>query len=108
MDRVTAAWIVIAVGAVGTFLLRASSLLLAERFRGIPDGAREALRMVPPAALAALVAPAVLRPGGSLTLFGPRPVAAALALVVAWRTRNVLATIVTGLVAVVLAEQLLG
>lgn len=104
----TAAWTVIVAGAAGTFLLRASSLLLAERFRGIPEGAREALRMVPAAALAALVAPAVLRPGGTLTLVGPRPVAALLALLVAWRTRNVLATIVTGLVAVVIAETLLG
>lgn len=108
MTRATAAWIVIVLGAVGTFLLRASSLLLAERFQGIPAGAREALRMVPPAALAALVAPAVLRPGGTVALLAPRPLAAAVALLVAWRTRNVLATIVTGLVVVVGAERLVA
>ena len=89
------------VGA-GTVALRASVLVFAERLGEVPPRVREVLRMIPPAALAALVAPAVMRPGGAFELVSPESVAGLLALLVAWRTRSLLATILVGLVAVVL------
>lgn len=87
---------------IGTVALRASVLVFAEKLGDVPPRVREVLRMIPPAALAALVAPAVMRPGGTFELVSPQSVAGLLALLVAWRTRSLLATILVGLVAVVL------
>lgn len=102
------AWLVIALVGAGTFAIRASFLLLADRVAALPESAQDALRMIPPAALAALVAPALLRPDGHVDPFDPRALAGLLAIVVAWRTRNVIATVVVGLVAVVALQALLG
>lgn len=100
-------WLLIVAAGALTFAIRASSLLLADRFGALSDGTREVLRMIPAAALAALVAPAVLRPDGALVWSGPRPLAAAIALAVAIVTRSIGWTIVVGLVAVVGLERLL-
>lgn len=64
--------------------------------------------MIPAAALAALVAPAVLRAGegGAIDVVNARVVAAALAMAVMWRTRQVLLTLVVGLGALVALQQL--
>lgn len=87
---------------IGTLALRSSVLVVAERLGEVPPRVREVLRMIPSAALAALVAPAVMRPHGTFDLVSPESVAGLLALLVAWRTRSLLATIVVGLIAVVL------
>ncbi|MGD2147720.1 MAG: AzlD domain-containing protein [Anaerolineae bacterium] len=57
---------------------------------------RRWLRYVPPAVLAALVAPPILAPKGELSV-GPPFWAAALAAAVAWRTRSIFWTILAGL-----------
>lgn len=93
---------------VGNVILRGSALLFAERLGDVSPRAQAVLRMIPPATLAALVAPALLRPHGVLAPVGPEALAGLLALVVAWRTRNVLATIAVGLVAVVTLGLALG
>ena len=108
MSRVTVAWIVIAVVGLGTYLVRASFLSVADRVAQIPERWRTPLRLIPPAVLAALVAPAVLRPEGELVLLGPRVFAGLIALGVALWTRSILATIVVGLAAAVGLEVLLG
>jgi branched-subunit amino acid transport protein len=101
-------WLVIAAGGLLTYLIRASFLLVARRLATVPDTVRDALRMIPAAALAALVAPALLRPDGAIAPFGPEVLAGVVALAVSWWTRNVLLTIVVGLLALVGLEQLLG
>ena len=101
MSGVAAGWVVIGAGALLTYSIRAVFLVFAGRVTSVPPLVREGLRMIPAAALAALVAPAVLRPEGELVLLGARPVAAILAAVVAWRTQNVVATIVVGMAAVI-------
>lgn len=108
MSQVERLWVVIAVVAPGTFAIRASFLLFAGRVAALPATARDALRMVPAAALAAIVAPAVLRPAGAVDLTSPRAVTAVIALVVAWRTRSVLVTVLVGMVVVVLLDPVLG
>lgn len=100
MNRSVAAWIVIAVVGVGTYAIRASFLVVAHRFRGLSPTMREVLRMIPAAALAALVAPALLRPEGTLDLISPELIAGVIALGVAWWTRSILGTIAVGLAAV--------
>lgn len=108
MSLTTRAWLVIALAGAGTFAIRASFLLLAERFDEVPESVRDALRMIPPAALAALVAPALLRPDAALDPLGPRALAGVIALAVAWWTRSVLLTVAVGLVAVVGLQVLLA
>lgn len=90
------AWVVIVGGGIATYLVRAGLLAVAHRARDLPPPVLDGLRMIPPAALAALVAPAVLRPDGPLLLWHPRPLAGVLAAVVAWRTRSVVATLLVG------------
>ena len=89
-------WVVILSGGVVTYITRATLLALAHHARDLPPRARDGLRMIPPAALAALVAPAVLRPDGPLLVWHPRPLAGLLAAAVAWRSRNVVATLLAG------------
>ena len=108
MSLGTQAWIVIAGLGVLTYLVRFSFLGLAHRLTALPGRVRTALRMIPPAALAALVAPALVRPEGVIDLTSPRLWAGLLALAVAWWTRSMLATITVGLVAVVVLQQVLG
>jgi branched-subunit amino acid transport protein len=62
--------------------------------------------MIPPAALAALVLPAFVRPGGHFDLTQPRVVAGLIATAVAFWTKNVLATLVIGMAVVVILDQL--
>ena len=65
---------------------------------GVPALFRRWLRYVPPAVLAVLVVPAALAPEGRLA-FGPHAWAVLVGAVCAWRTRNVLWTIVGGMAA---------
>lgn len=97
--------IIITIG-VGTYLLRLS-------FIGIigggtmPEWAMIPLRFVAPAVLAALVAPAVLLRDGSIDLLpatNPRALAALGALLIAWKTKNVVAVIVAGMAAIWLLQ----
>ena len=93
-------WAAVLLVGVGTFALRASFLFLFERVGGVPPRTETALGMVPAAVLSALVAPAVLAPDGAIVLAdNARLLAAAVAAGVAWYTEDVLATIATGLVA---------
>lgn len=108
MDLIARAWVVIVLGGLATFALRASFLVAAHRFESLPSWASDAMRMVPAAALAGLVAPALLRPDASFAPLGPEALAGGIALVVALRTRSVLAPIVVGLIAVMGLEHLLG
>lgn len=104
----TTTWVVIVVAGLGTYLFRLSFLAVADRVADLPDHVRDALRMVPAATLAALVAPALLRPEGPWLLLGPRAVAGLVAALVAWWSKSVLATIVVGLFAVIALQPLLG
>lgn len=103
MNRV---WTVILVSGAGTYAMRASFLAAAHRMATVPPGVARVLRQIPPAALAALVLPALVRPGGHLDLLQPRLLAGGLAALVAWRTRNVGLTLVAGMVVLVVLEHL--
>ena len=100
--------VILMVGA-GTYLLRLSFIgILGDRT--MPDWAMVPLRFVAPAVLAALVAPAVLLRNGSVDLSpatNPRALAALVALLIAWKTKNVAAVIVAGMAVVWLLQALL-
>jgi branched-subunit amino acid transport protein len=84
-------------GAI-TYAQRASLITLLDR-APMPEILRCALRFVPAAVLSAIIVPEVLAPRGALelSLANPRIASAAVAVVIAWRTRSVLATIGVGM-----------
>ena len=91
------AWWVFGAMGIVTLALRASFLLLQDR-AGLPPLLRRALTYVPPAVLAAIVTPALFAPG--TVAIGPvdaRLPAGLLAIVVAWRTKSVIATLGAGM-----------
>lgn len=102
----SAAWWTILVSGVITFAMRASFLLVAHRMVRVPARIHRLLRQIPPAALAALVLPAFLRPEGHVDLLQGRFGAGVLAAVVAWRTKSVVATLLTGMAALLVIQVL--
>jgi len=93
-------WLAILGVGLLTFLTRASFILFADPHK-FPHGFRVALAFVPPAVLAAIVAPGLAMPADALDLTSanPRWVAGLVALAVAGLTRNTLATIGSGMAA---------
>lgn len=99
---------ILAVGAV-TFLLRASFIVFADPHR-FPHFFRQALTFVPPAVLAAIVAPGLLVHQGALdlSLDNPRWIAGLVAILVATRARSVLPAIASGMAALWLLQWAMG
>lgn len=97
----------LAMGAV-TLAARASFLLLQDRIT-LPPVLRRSLAYVPPAVLAAIVTPALFEPGGvGVGPFDARLAAGAVAILVAWRTKSVLATLAVGMAVLWSLTWLLG
>ncbi|MFN0162946.1 MAG: AzlD domain-containing protein [Burkholderiales bacterium] len=89
-------WITMFAAGLITFAIRYSFIGAGERFTPPPWFTR-ALRFVPIAALTALVWPDLFIIGGTVKLADPRCLAGLVAVIVIWRTRSVLATIVIGM-----------
>ena len=98
-------WAAIVLAGIGTFTMRASFLALAHHLREVPPWAQRILRQIPPAALAALVVPALVRPHSEFDLFQPRLAAGLIAALVAWRTKNVALTLIIGIAALMLFRE---
>jgi branched-subunit amino acid transport protein len=82
-----------------TFGVRYPVLAVVSRLR-LPELVTQALKFVPPAVLMAIIAPPVLLPDGERIALGfsNAPLYASLvAVLVAWRTKNLLATILVGM-----------
>ena len=94
----TGVWIVVLAVGVLTFALRWSFIALADSL-AMPAGVQRALRFVPAAVLAAILLPAIVVDDGRVALSPDnlRLFAGVAAAVVAWRTRNMLYTIATGM-----------
>lgn len=102
-------WLLFIAVGLGTFLLRLSFIYLFGKI-AMPDGLRRALRFVPAAALAALVFPALTHPTGhlDLSLQNFRLLAGLGGAIVAWKTRNVLLTIIVGMALLWILEAVFG
>ena len=94
MNRI---WPAIVLSGAGTYAMRASFLAFAHRMATVPPALARVLRQIPPAALAAILAPALLRPDGHLDLLQPTLLAGLVAAGVAWKTRNLGVTVVVGI-----------
>jgi branched-subunit amino acid transport protein len=99
-------WLVFLLGGLLTFGMRFVFIYLLGRFE-VPETMRRALRFVPPAVLSAIVFPELMiRSSGQidLSLTNFRLLAGLVAVLVAWRTKNTLLTILAGMVALLLLQ----
>jgi branched-subunit amino acid transport protein len=106
MSETTRLWLTIGLAGLGTYLTRLGFLGVAHRMADPPVAVQRVLRMIPPAALAALILPAFVRPDGGFDLTQPRLFAGLVATAVAFWSKNVLVTLAVGMAAVVVLEQL--
>lgn len=84
--------------ALVTFLVRYPVLALVSRIT-LPQVMLDGMKFIPPAVLAAIIAPAMFMPEGALDLHPSNAylVAGIAAGLIAWRARNLLTTIVLGM-----------
>ena len=102
-------WLLFVAIGLGTFLLRFIFIYLFGKI-AMPEWLQRALRFVPAAALAALVFPALTHPTGhlDLSLHNFRLLAGLGGALVAWKTRNVLLTIIAGMALLWMMEVAFG
>ena len=91
-------WLTIIIAGLLTYGIRLSFILFMGKTQILPI-VQQALCFVPIAVLSALISPALFLPKGSLDLSpgNIRLIAGTIAILVAWRTKNVLLTIVIGM-----------
>lgn len=101
-------WLTILAAGAITYLTRLSFILLFEKL-AISDWLRRALRYVPVTVLTAIFLPEMLFKNGSvdITLANPRFFAGIIGILVAWRTRSVLLTLLAGMGALWLLQWLI-
>lgn len=102
-------FLLIAGMAAVTIATRIPVLMLLSR-RKLPPAIASALKYVPPAVLAAIIVPIVLLPDGrlNLQLGNTTLIASVIAVLISWRTRNLLLTIVVGMAALLLIRFVSG
>jgi branched-subunit amino acid transport protein len=100
-------WLIMLVAGLMTYAIRLSFILLWGHVN-VPVWLQRSLRFVPPAVLTAIFFPELFLPSGSLNISirNDRLLAGVLAALVAWRTRNIVLTILVGMVALLLLQLL--
>lgn len=102
-------WIVLlSIGAI-TYATRLSFIMFFRKM-AIPPVVLSLLHFVPVAVLSAIIWPQLFLSGSSIDVSptNPRLIAGILAALIAWRTRNVLLTIVVGMIALWILQWLIG
>ena len=99
-------WVTIIIVGLLTLGIRLSFMVFMGKMR-VSLTVQQALRFVPVAVLSALIAPALFFPSGSLdvSFSNIRLIAGILAILVAWRTKNVLLTIFTGMACLLILQM---
>lgn len=102
-------WLMFIIIGLLTYAIRLSFILFFSKMN-IPSLLQRAFRFVPVAVLSAIIFPALFLPKGVLALSfsNTRLLAGILAVGVAWRTKNVLVTLVVGMGALYLLQFLMG
>jgi len=102
-------WLVVIVAGVLTFLIRLSFISLPANWE-MPHWAQRALSFVPPAVMTAIVFPELLLRDGHLavSLDNHRLIAGLIAIMVAWRFKTIMPTIVAGMAALWLLQYYSG
>ncbi|NDV20770.1 AzlD domain-containing protein [Pseudodesulfovibrio sp. JC047] len=94
---------------IGVFLTRYSFILVLDKIT-LPPMVQRMLRYIPASVLPALIAPAILLHSktGTISFAGWDQLAAGItAILIAWKTRNMLATIASGMIVLWLAQLFL-
>lgn len=96
-------WLMILLAGGLTYAIRLSFIALHGRWQA-PEWFVRALRYVPPAVLSAIILPELLVAEGQMFLspLNPRLLAGAIAILIAWRSRNVFLTIAGGMLSLYL------
>ena len=91
-------WLIMIIVGILTFGIRLSFIVILDRWE-TPPILQRALRFVPIAVLAAIIVPELVMPGGSLNISftNLRLLAGIVAMLVAWKTKNIVWTIVAGM-----------
>lgn len=94
----TSLWLAIIIIGVLTFSIRLSFIVLANKIE-MPLPLQRALRFVPVTVLTAIIVPAMVEPSGTVDLWptNARLVAGIVAILVAWRTKQVVWCIIAGM-----------
>lgn len=100
-------WVVMIITGLITYAFRLSFIILFEH-KDLPLSLQRWLRYVPPAVFAAIIFPEIFVRDGSVVLSSdnPRLFAALIAAIVAWRTKNVLLTILIGMAALLIIQAI--
>ena len=98
-------WLVLLLGGLITFGMRFSLIYLFGRFE-FPETIRKALHYVPPAVLSAIIFPELFLRDEmlNLSLDNHRLLAGLVAVLVAWFSKNILITIIAGMIALFLLQ----
>ena len=101
-------WLVLLLGGLITFGMRFSLIYLFGMFE-VPETIRKALHYVPPAVLSAIIFPELFMRDGMLNLSfdNHRLLAGLVAVLAAWFSKNVLITIIAGMIALFLLQFIL-
>lgn len=102
-------WLIMILAGLITYLLRLSFIQLFGLIK-VPPRLISALRYVPAAVFSAIIFPELLMPDGALSLTWKNShlLAGVLAVLVAWKTRSVVWTILSGMLALLALQYLLG
>ena len=100
-------WLVMLAAGLLTYLTRLSFILLWDKIK-TPIWLLRSLRFVPPAVFTAIIFPELFLPQGNLdiSLGNSRLIAGILAALVAWKTRNIVLTILVGMGALLLIQYI--
>jgi branched-subunit amino acid transport protein len=109
METKVSLWLTILIAGLLTFATRLSFIFLLERITA-PGWFQRSLRFVPAAVLSAIILPELVNRNGVLdvSLRNPQLWSGTLAVFVAWRTKNVLLTLVAGMVALLIFQAFGG
>jgi branched-subunit amino acid transport protein len=98
-------WLILVTAGLLTYLTRLSFIALLGKWSP-PEWMSRALRFVPPAVLTAIIFPELLIRDNHFFPANPRLLAGVLAAGVAWRTKNVILTIVVGMMVLIILQTL--
>lgn len=98
-------WLTMILAGIITFVIRVSFILLFGKIR-IPIRVQQALNLVPPAVFSAIIFPDMLLQNNQLAIHlnNGRMIAGMLAILVAWRTRNIILTVLIGMIVLTLYQ----
>lgn len=105
MEATLNVWLTIIACGIVTFLIRLSFIAIHGRVT-MPLWFTRALTFVPVAVLSAITLPEILIQNDAInfSLLNPRLIAGIVAVFVAWRTKNILATIAAGMIILLVVQ----